>query len=141
MSGRILFPVVRAWPATDHLATRNGDGSRSTQSRRVPLEIIPRGRLLRAAIAEPLRRWTIVLFLEGGGSRRATEDIHLLGHLVPWFSALPRYGVALAQLRRHGLTVLTATEEDVARQLFRDIRRGHERIHAAFYTPQGRRSW
>jgi hypothetical protein len=70
------------------------------------------------------------------------EDLHLLHHLIPWFADLPQRGVALAQLRRHGLTVLTAAEEAVARELFEAIPpRGHERVRARFFNPEGRVAW
>jgi len=133
MSARILHPAVQSW---------TGSGSRPVESLpRVPLEIVPHWKLLRAAIGSPLRRWTIVLFLESG-TGRATEDLHLLHHLVPWFSDLPRHGVALAQLRRHGLTMLTTAEEAVARQLFQAIpSRGHERVRARLFNPEGRVAW
>lgn len=136
----VLRPVVPSWKTSACPSDDERRGQPAT-GLRVPLKVVRHGQLLPAAIGAPLRRWAIVLFLEGS-SGRVREDLRLIFRRVPWFCDLPDWPRAFAQLRRHGLTVLITDQEALARQLFRDIPPGgHERIYARFYTPEGRPSW
>ena len=142
MSARIVRRDVPSWSGPESGSRpepESGAISANTVQRPpLPLEVIHIGRLLRAAIGEPLRRWAIVLFLEGGPGR-LRDDLRAIVQQVPWFRDFPLWGFAFAQLRRHGLTVLTTAEGTLARRLFRDIPPGgQQRVSARLFNPEGR---
>jgi hypothetical protein len=135
LSARIVRRDVPSWSGP---LPEPESGASTAPRPLLPLEVIHTGRLLRAAIAEPLRRWAIVLFLAGGPGR-LREDLRAVCQQVPWFRDFPRWGIAFAQLRRHGMTVLTTAEGALARRLFRDISPGgQQRVSARLFNPEGR---
>jgi hypothetical protein len=125
MSARILYPEALPWP---HSAATGGR-----------FHLAPSDLSLRAAIAHPLRCWTIVLLLEGRPGR-FREDFHFVAQRVPWLREVPRWPSVFGQLRRRGQSALTLAEETLARHLYRQIDKGgHERrLEAGLYDPEGR---
>jgi hypothetical protein len=104
-----------------------------------PLELVRPEQPLRAAIAHPLRCWTLVLILEGRpGPFR--DDLRFVAQRVPWLREIPRWPSVFGRLRRCGQSALTLAEESLARHLYRQIDKGgHERrLDAGLYGPEGR---
>jgi hypothetical protein len=124
LSAPILRPIVPSWIDT---------------GARPKMESGRDEHLLRVAIADPLRCWTIVLLLEGRpGPFR--DDLRFVAQRVPWFREIPRWPSVFGRLRRCGQSALTLAEESLARHLYRQIDKGgHERrLDAGLYNPEGR---
>jgi hypothetical protein len=86
---------------------------------RIPVKLVSQSELLRCAIADPLRMWTLALSFVP--SRDSFADRRFVERAIPWFPDLRQVGSVWAELQR-GLAVLGCPDFHWAHTLFSSIR-------------------
>jgi len=103
---------------------------------RIPVKLVGRAELLRCAIADPLRMWTLVLSFVP--SRDSFKDRRLVEQTIPWFPDLRQVASVWNELRK-GSAILVCPDSQWGYTLFRSIRKFRGvRLTAQLFSQDGK---